>query len=80
MPAQMQFFANFKKLDDPVAFPGYLDLSPFLVPRRESFGLKPGKGEKRMWERTSPAIKEKDGKFMYRLYAVVVHIGNMVRR
>ena len=79
MPAQMQFFANFKKLDDPVAFPEYLDLSPFLVPRRESFGLKPRKGEKQMWEKASPAVKEKDGKFMYRLYAVVVHIGNMVR-
>ncbi|KAI0360395.1 cysteine proteinase [Trametes cingulata] len=58
---------GFKKLDDFVAFPEYLDLAPFLAPKREDFAQdKPDKG------------KRKQEKCMYRLYAVVVHIGNML--
>jgi ubiquitin C-terminal hydrolase len=77
-PAQLQFFANFKKLDDPVTFPEYLDIAPFLVPKREEFGLRTKKRERQMAERLGSNSKEKEGKCMYRLYAVVVHIGNMV--
>ncbi|KAI0634780.1 hypothetical protein C8Q77DRAFT_1156171 [Trametes polyzona] len=59
---------GFKKLDDFVAFPEHLDLAPFLAPRREDFA---GTGDKEKG-------KQKQERCMYRLYAVVVHIGNML--
>ena len=68
---------GFKKLDDYVTFPEYLDLTPFLAPKREDYavdeeeGIINGGGVKR-------ELGEEHGKCMYRLYAVVVHIGNMV--
>ena len=40
----MSFPHGFKKLDDYVTFPEYLDLTPFLAPRKEDYGL--GKGKK----------------------------------
>jgi Ubiquitin carboxyl-terminal hydrolase len=68
----MSFSHGFKKMDDYVTFPEYLDLTPFLAPKKEDFGL--GRAGK---------VKLARGKVkelcMYRLYAVVVHIGNMVR-
>lgn len=67
----LSFSHGFRKLDDYVTFPELLDLTPYLAPKKEDFGLgKKAKHAKR---------KTKDGeKCMYRLYAVVVHIGNMV--
>jgi hypothetical protein len=66
----MSFSTGFKKIDDYVAFPEHLDLTPFLVPKKEDFGLKKEKkGEH----------KPKKTRTTYRLFAVVVHIGNMVR-
>ena len=65
----MSFSMGFKKLDDYVAFPEYLDITPFLAPNKEDFGL-PSKKLKQN--------RRAKGKCMYRLYAVVVHIGNMV--
>ena len=67
----MSFSSGFKKLEDFVAFPECLDISPFIAPRKEDFGL--GKRDK------SNVPSKKAGRCMYRLYAVVVHIGNMVR-
>ncbi|KIP03560.1 hypothetical protein PHLGIDRAFT_130077 [Phlebiopsis gigantea 11061_1 CR5-6] len=67
-PYAMAFSSGFKKLDDFVAFPEYMDLAPFLTPRKEEFGL----GRKRAMPR------RKDERCVYRLYAVVVHIGNML--
>lgn len=62
-----------KKLDEYVAFPEFLDIGPFLAPRREDF--KSGEDGKIKGKHA-----EKDQlQCMYRLYAVVVHIGNMVR-
>ncbi|KAJ7059225.1 hypothetical protein C8F01DRAFT_1026539 [Mycena amicta] len=69
----MSFSTGFKKLDDYVAFPEMLDLTPFLAPKKEDYGLK-RKGTVRLGKR---ALVERD-KCMYRLYAVVVHIGNML--
>jgi hypothetical protein len=70
----MSFSHGFKKIDDYVTFPEYLDLTPYLAPKKEDFGLgKKGKGKKMQGKH-----REKDDKCMYRLYAVVVHIGNMV--
>ena len=65
----MSFSMGFKKLDDYVTFPENLDITPFLAPNKEDFGL-PNKKSKRK--------SQAKGKCMYRLYAVVVHIGNMV--
>lgn len=67
----MSFSSSFKKLEDYVSFPEYLDIAPYLAPRREQYAdAKPGyvRGRSKRPERC-----------MYRLYAVVVHIGNMVR-
>ncbi|KAI0707530.1 hypothetical protein C8T65DRAFT_650817 [Cerioporus squamosus] len=63
----VSFSGGFKKLDEFVAFPEYLDLAPFLAPKREDFTHEKEKGKHRQRERC-----------MYRLYAVVVHIGNML--
>jgi ubiquitin C-terminal hydrolase len=62
----MSFSSGFKKLEDFVAFPECLDIGPFIAPRKEDFGLRKGGSLKRA------------GPCMYRLYAVVVHIGNML--
>ncbi|KAG6333174.1 hypothetical protein ID866_5920 [Astraeus odoratus] len=62
--------SGFKKLDDYISFPEYLDLGPYLSPRKEDYFVSKtavGRGRPR---RTEPC--------MYRLYAVVVHIGNML--
>ncbi|KAH9477774.1 Ubiquitin carboxyl-terminal hydrolase 16 [Psilocybe cubensis] len=68
----MSFSHGFKKLEDYVSFPEHLDLLPFLAPRKEDYGLgKKGKGKE-------SKVKEKEESCMYRLYAVVVHIGNML--
>jgi ubiquitin carboxyl-terminal hydrolase 16/45 len=66
----ISFSHGLKKLDDYVSFPEYLDLKPFLAPKKEDYGL--GKKKKK------GVVKGKGEKCMYRLYAVVVHIGNMV--
>lgn len=67
----ISLFASLKKIEDFISFPEYLDLKPFIAPRKEEFGLRPSK------------IKDTKGAYddqvIYRLYAVVVHIGNMVR-
>lgn len=68
-PYAMAFSGGFKKLDDFVAFPEYLDLAPFLAPKKEDFGLG---------RRKHKVKAGKESECMYRLYAVVVHIGNMV--
>ncbi len=63
-----KLYGGFKKLDEFVAFPEYLDLAPFLAPRREDFAA----------ERADKGKHKPQEKCTYRLYAVVVHIGNMV--
>lgn len=68
----MSFSHGFKKLDDYISFPEYLDLLPFLAPRKEDYGL----GKKNAHKDRKGKAKEE--RCMYRLYAVVVHIGNMV--
>jgi len=69
----LSFSHGFKKLDDYVTFPEYLDLMPYLAPRKEDFGLgKKGK------LKVHGKHRDKASKCVYRLYAVVVHIGNMV--
>ncbi|GBE89124.1 hypothetical protein SCP_1501270 [Sparassis crispa] len=69
----MSFSGGFKKLDHFVAFPEELDLGPFVAPKKEDFVLK-GKGTRR----TPNGVIKGTERCMYRLYAVVVHIGNML--
>ena len=69
----ISFSHGFKKLDDYVTFPEHLDLTPYLAPKKEDFGL----GKKRKMK-VPGKNRGVDEKCMYRLYAVVVHIGNMV--
>jgi hypothetical protein len=59
-----------RKIDDFIAFPEYLDMKPFIAPRKEDYGLRPTK-----FTNNKGAY---DDQVMYRLYSVVVHIGNMV--
>ncbi|KAJ7698621.1 hypothetical protein B0H17DRAFT_1196724 [Mycena rosella] len=65
----ISFSNGFKKLDDYVTFPEMLDLTPFLAPKKEDFGLRAKRGR---------AKGKSSERCMYRLYAVVVHIGNML--
>ncbi|KAF6747153.1 hypothetical protein DFP72DRAFT_920668 [Ephemerocybe angulata] len=71
----LSFSHGFKKLDDYITFPEHLDLTPYLAPKKEDYGLgkKKGKGKLKGKEKTTA-----DEMCMYRLYAVVVHIGNML--
>ncbi|KDR72622.1 hypothetical protein GALMADRAFT_252776 [Galerina marginata CBS 339.88] len=74
----MSFSHGFKKLDDYVSFPEHLDLAPFLAPRKEDYGLgRKDKGKERDREK-KVKVHSKEDRCMYRLYAVVVHIGNML--
>ena len=72
----LTLFGNLKKLDDYVSFPEFLDIRPFLAPKKEDYGL--GKGEFR-GKVSEKGSREEDRPCVYRLYGVVVHIGNMVR-
>jgi len=74
----LSFSHGFKKLDDYVTFPEYLDLTPYLAPKKEDFGL--GKKGKAFHGSGvgKHSTRSKEEKCMYRLYAVVVHIGNML--
>lgn len=67
----VSFATGFKKLDDYISFPEYLDLAPYLAPRREDYFDSKVAVTRGRARRPAPC--------MYRLYAVVVHIGNMVR-
>ena len=66
----VSFSTGFKKLDDYISFPEYLDLAPYLAPRREDYFDTKVAVTRGRARRSAPC--------MYRLYAVVVHIGNMV--
>ncbi|EIN08933.1 cysteine proteinase [Punctularia strigosozonata HHB-11173 SS5] len=76
----LSFSSGFKKLDDYVAFPEYLDLTPYLAPNREEFGLGSKHHRSGHAGTAAPSLpsRDKSGKCMYRLYAVVQHLGNML--
>ncbi|KXN82258.1 Ubiquitin carboxyl-terminal hydrolase 16 [Leucoagaricus sp. SymC.cos] len=84
---------GFKKLEEFVSFPEWLDLGPFLAPKKEDIApikatrsqSREEKSEKKTGVKVNGEIvwrgsetRDKDGRCMYRLYAVVVHIGNML--
>ena len=62
---------GFRKLEEFVSFPECLDLSPFLEPMREEDTVSSKSCR-------HDGTRGEDGRYMYRLYAVVVHIGDMV--
>ncbi|KAG6379692.1 peptidase C19, ubiquitin carboxyl-terminal hydrolase 2 [Boletus reticuloceps] len=66
----VSFSTGFKKLDDYISFPEYLDLAPYLAPRREDYFDSKVAVTRGRARRPAPC--------MYRLYAIVVHIGNML--
>ncbi|KAG2003295.1 ubiquitin carboxyl-terminal hydrolase 4, variant 2 [Coprinopsis cinerea AmutBmut pab1-1] len=72
------FSYGFKKLDDYVTFPEYLDLAPFLAPKKEDYGLGSKKNRLKNKLKVGMGQKAEEERCMYRLYAVVVHIGNML--
>lgn len=73
--SSLALFGNLKKLDDYVSFPEYLNLQPFLAPRKEDYGLGRGEMEGRVAEK---GTRMEDKPCIGRLYAVIVHIGNLV--
>lgn len=69
----MAIFGNLRKIDDYVEYPEILDITEFLAPRKVDFGLEEDD------EKHHHLPQERhEGKALYRLYAVVVHLGNMV--
>lgn len=90
------FAGGAKKLEDFISFPEFLDLRPFLAPRKEKYGLnergrtsrqhldprrglgaKQGRHPHHHWS-WSDGKEDEEPPVIYRLYAVVVHIGSMV--
>ncbi|KAG8982540.1 hypothetical protein FRB90_006711, partial [Tulasnella sp. 427] len=68
----MVVFSNLRKIEEFVDYPEILDLSEFVAPDREEFGLAGDDKE------TYPSpLKVGTRSALYRLYAVVVHLGNM---
>lgn len=67
--------SGIRKLEEFVSFPECLDLSPFLEPVKEEDTVESDK-ESRSCRRNG--TRDEDGRCLYRLYAVVVHIGDMV--
>jgi len=80
------FAGSAKKIDDFISFPEYLDLRPFLAPKKERYGLNqrgrtPHDGSaqrKKHHHRLFIGKDEEEPPTWYRLYAVVVHIGSMI--
>jgi len=67
--------SGIRKLEEFVSFPECLDLSPFLEPVREEDTVSSDKESRSCrWN----GARDEDGRCLYRLYAVVVHIGDMV--
>ncbi|KAF8317219.1 peptidase C19, ubiquitin carboxyl-terminal hydrolase 2 [Clavulina sp. PMI_390] len=90
------FAGTAKKLEDYISFPEYLDMRPFLAPRKERYGVNE-RGRTPRATAADKALKprgaanghhipslsgknldEEEPPVMYRLYAVVVHIGSML--
>ncbi len=81
------FAGSAKKLDDFISFPEYLDLRPFLAPKKERYGLNQRgrtprdvsvQQKKHHHHRLFTRQDEEEPPTWYRLYAIVVHTGSMV--
>ncbi|KIR28884.1 hypothetical protein I309_02379 [Cryptococcus deuterogattii LA55] len=73
-------FASLKKMDDFVSFPERLDIAPYLAPNRKDYKVSqtPNGSHAPYMDWPNPMQgPEKVESVMYRLYAVVVHVGEM---
>ncbi|WVR05167.1 hypothetical protein IAU60_002179 [Kwoniella sp. DSM 27419] len=74
-------FYDLKKIDDPVSFPETLDLAPFLAPNRRDYKVRETPEGPRAaymeWPNPDQGPSHLDP-VMYKLYAVVVHLGTMI--
>ncbi|OCF36581.1 hypothetical protein I316_01832 [Kwoniella heveanensis BCC8398] len=74
-------FYDLKKIDDFVSFPELLDLAPFLAPNRRDYKVQQTSNGPRAtymeWANPEQGPSELEP-VMYRLYAVVVHLGTMI--
>nr|XP_019042311.1 hypothetical protein I302_08913 [Kwoniella bestiolae CBS 10118]OCF21241.1 hypothetical protein I302_08913 [Kwoniella bestiolae CBS 10118] len=73
-------FYDLKKIDDFVSFPETLDLAPFLAPNRQDYKVNqtPSGPRATYMEWANPEQGPELEPVMYRLYAVVVHLGTMI--
>ncbi|WWC69375.1 uncharacterized protein I206_103314 [Kwoniella pini CBS 10737] len=73
-------FYDLKKIDDFVSFPENLDLAPFLAPNRQDYKVhQTSNGPKATYmEWANPEQGPELEPVMYRLYALVVHLGTMI--
>ncbi|WRT67214.1 uncharacterized protein IL334_004180 [Kwoniella shivajii] len=73
-------FYDLKKIDDFVSFPENLDLAPFLAPNRQDYKVhQTTNGPKATYmDWPNPEQGPELEPVMYRLYAVVVHLGTMI--
>ncbi|KAG8955304.1 hypothetical protein FRC04_008655 [Tulasnella sp. 424] len=71
--SHMAIFGNLRKIDDYVDYPEVLDMTEFLAPRKADYGL----GNANENHHHSPQEPSRR-RVLYRLYAVVVHLGNML--
>lgn len=72
--SNMAIFGNLRKIDDYVDYPEVLDMTEFIAPRKADYGLR-NANENHHHSPQEPSRR----RVLYRLYAVVVHLGNMVR-
>ncbi|WVF72229.1 hypothetical protein IAT40_007041 [Kwoniella sp. CBS 6097] len=74
-------FYDLKKIDDFVSFPETVDLAPFLAPNRKDYKVHQTSNGPRAaymeWANPEQGPSELEP-VMYRLYAVVVHLGTMI--
>lgn len=73
-------FYDLKKMDDYVSFPEMLDLAPYMAPDRHDYKVVPTPSGPRApymdWQSVEKGPEREP--VMYRLYALVVHLGSMV--
>ncbi|RXK38581.1 hypothetical protein M231_04087 [Tremella mesenterica] len=72
-------FTDLKKVDDFISFPPKLDLAPFLAPNRSDYKIvQTTAGPRAPYMDWTLEAGPKLEPVMYKLYAVVVHLGTMI--
>ncbi|ORY27212.1 hypothetical protein BCR39DRAFT_539027 [Naematelia encephala] len=73
-------FYDLKKVDDFISFPETFDLAPFLTPNRNDYKVVPTSSGPRApyMDWPSPEHGPEMKPVMYKLYALVVHLGTMI--
>ncbi|TYJ56658.1 hypothetical protein B9479_002588 [Cryptococcus floricola] len=73
-------FSSLRKIDDFVSFPEQLDIAPYLAPNRKDYKMTPtpNGAHAPFMDWPHPMQGPATDPVLYKLYAVVVHIGDMV--